>query len=166
MHSASVAADHSGTVTLAMPKSTTRLERDIHEYLDSPGSDPLAATILPPNDKRTGIGTEKCLRIRGSICRCRSPHGSTRYLRYEDGEIVAGLQVVSRDGKEAMIANVYTRPEHRGRGLASTLVAQARRDFRVVRWPGEQHLSIHGLALRNKIEHATQPKSNSRRRSR
>ncbi len=148
-----------------MPKPAARLERDIHEYLASPGSDPLAATILPPNDKRTGIGTEKCLRIRGNICRCRSPHGSTRYLRYDDDEIVAGLQVVSRDGKEATIANVYTRPEHRGRGLASALVDQARRDFRVVRWPEEEHLSIHGLALRNKIERAAQLKSTSRRKS-
>ncbi len=146
--------------------SNARLSRDIQEYLDSPGSDPLAATILPPGDRRTGIGPEKVSR-RGDVWKCTSPHGSTRYLKHENGEIVSGLQVVSRDGREAMIANVYTRPEHRGRGLASILIDRARRDFTGgVRWPGEEHLSIHGKALRDKAERASPTKPNQKRRSR
>ena len=82
-----------------MSKSrNAELARDIREYLKTPGSDPLAATILPPSDPATGLGPESCS-SRGDIKRCKSPHGSTRYLKYEDGDIVAGLQVVSRDSK-------------------------------------------------------------------
>jgi ribosomal protein S18 acetylase RimI-like enzyme len=152
-----------------MAKSrNVKLTRDIREYLATPGSDPLAATILPPSDPNTAIGPEQCV-SRGDIKRCRSPHGSTRYLKYDDGNIVAGLQVVSRDSKEALIANVYTRPEYRRRGLASALIDAARRDFRVVRWPGEEHISVHGRRLRDKTKqdqttHWTNKRARSGRR--
>ena len=80
-----------------------------------------------------------------------SPHGSTRYLRYVDGRIASGLQVVSADGRTAKIANVYTLPEYRGRGMAAGLLARARRDFAVVGHADEDDLSLAGLGWRDKV---------------
>lgn len=129
----------------------TQLAREIREYLARPGSDPLAATLLPPGQS-PAIGPESGAARREGIGRHASPHGSTRYLSYADGRIVSGLQVVSRDGQTATIANVYTLPEHRGQGIAAALVARAQKDFPVVRWPDEGSLSAHGRGLRDKIE--------------
>lgn len=61
-----------------------------------------------------------------------SPHGSTRYLASQDGSNVAVLQVVSRDGRHARIANAFTVPGMRRRGIARMLLEAARTDFEEV----------------------------------
>jgi GNAT superfamily N-acetyltransferase len=105
-------------------------------YLGDPGTVP-------------GIGTERGKRPTSGIGRYKSPHGSVRYVWYEHGAPLAALQVVTRDGKLATIANVYTAPSHRRAGLASALLAKARRDFKEVHHAEEAHLSPAGRAWRD-----------------
>lgn len=52
--------------------------------------------------------------------------GSYRFVRFVDGEIVAGLQVMSRTGSGGEVANVYCREEWRRMGFASELLEAAR----------------------------------------
>jgi GNAT superfamily N-acetyltransferase len=59
-----------------------------------------------------------------------SPHGSYRYLYFVDGKPVSALQVVSRDGKNANVANVYTLPEYRKKGYATELFERAKQGFK------------------------------------
>ena len=94
---------------------------DLSAYLSARGSVP-------------GIGPESGPRRppRDGVARYESPHGSVRYVNYENGAATSVLQVVTRDGKSATIANVYTDPGHRGAGVASALLARARQDFDTV----------------------------------
>src|SRR5574342_1044842 len=87
-----------------------------------------------PGDPGTvpGIGAERGKKPTSGVGRYRSPHGSVRYVWYEHGIPLAALQVVTRDGRRATIANVYTVPARRREGLAAALLARARRDFRAV----------------------------------
>lgn len=109
--------------------------------------EPLRRTLLLPGEN-PAIGPESG-RVRNSgIGKHVSPHGSVRYLYYLEGLPVAGLQVVTRDGATAIVANVYVEPGHRRQGLASALLARARRDFKV-QHAEEQHLSEDGKAWRD-----------------
>lgn len=105
-------------------------------YLGDPGTVP-------------GIGAERGKRPTSGVGRYKNPHGSVRYVWYEHGEPLAALQVVTRDGKLATIANVYTAPIHHRRGLASALLARARHDFKEVRHAEDAHLSTEGRAWRD-----------------
>jgi GNAT superfamily N-acetyltransferase len=107
-------------------------------YLDAPG-------------KVHGIGTESGKRPTSGIGRYKSPQGSVRYVWYEHGAPLAGLQVVTRDGRQATTANVYTMPAHRRQGLAAALLARARRDFKKIEHAEEVHLSDAGRGWREKI---------------
>lgn len=102
--------------------------------------DPLAMTLHMPG-QHPAIGAESGRARRSGIAKHVSPHGSTRYLHYHEGRPVAGLQVVSRDGVHAKVANVYTHPEHRRRGLASALMTRARQDFHTVEHADGEHQS-------------------------
>lgn len=55
--------------------------------------------------------------------------GSYRFVRFVGGEIVAGLQVMSRTGESGFVANVYCHPDWRRRGYATELLEEARRTF-------------------------------------
>ena len=88
-----------------------------------------------------GIETGKPPKSGNGIARYQSKHGSTRYVLYVDGRAVSVLQVVSRDGKSALVANVYTDPEYRRQGLASVLLKRAERDFKSVSHAKESMLS-------------------------
>lgn len=94
-------------------------------------ADPLQALLAPPGENPT-IGPETGEATADGIVRLDSPHGSTRYLLYVSCEPVSGLQVVSRDGRHATIANVFTVPAHRRQGLAAMLLATAKHDFETV----------------------------------
>ena len=61
-----------------------------------------------------------------------SPQGSYRYVAFDGDTPVSVLQIASRDGREGVIANVYTTPEYRRHGWASRLLDIARRRFRVI----------------------------------
>lgn len=55
--------------------------------------------------------------------------GSYRFVRFVDGKIVAGLQVMSRTGEVGTVANVYCHPDWRRKGMATELLEEARRTF-------------------------------------
>lgn len=59
-----------------------------------------------------------------------SPFGSYRFVAFDGDQPVSALQVMSRDGRDGVIANVYTAPSARRRGFARRLLAAARRRFR------------------------------------
>lgn len=103
---------------------------------------------LSPAGAIPGIGPEKGRTPRGGdgIAKYTSPHGSTRYVAYQGGVAVAALQVVSRDGRTARTANVYTIPEGRRQGWASRLLARARKDFERVEQAPSEHRSAEGDA--------------------
>jgi hypothetical protein len=107
-------------------------------YLGDPGAVP-------------GIGFERGKKPTSGVARYKSPHGSVRYVWYEHGTPLAALQVVTRDGKHAVIANVYTAQARRREGLAAALLARARRDFQTVEHAGEGHLSGAARAWREKL---------------
>lgn len=110
--------------------------------------DPLAIYLGDPGTL-PGIGRERGRRPARGIGRFQSPHGSVRYVWYEQGTPLAALQVVTPDGRRAAIANVYTVPSRRLRGLADALLARARRDFESISHASEQHLSADGRAWRD-----------------
>jgi GNAT superfamily N-acetyltransferase len=64
-----------------------------------------------------------------------SPHpkgGSYRFVQFVEGQIVAGLQVMSLTGDDGLVANVYCRPEHRRRGYAAGLLERAKEQFTTI----------------------------------
>lgn len=89
---------------------------------------------------RTFVGAEGVV-----VTVLSSPHGSTRYLASVGDAPVSVLQVVSRDGQHARIANAFTVQERRRTGLASMLLAAARTDF--VEVVHSDDLSDHGRAF-------------------
>jgi GNAT superfamily N-acetyltransferase len=133
--------------------SRREMERDVQRVVGGRVStDPLAATLLPPGHRSLAVGRESGELCRDGVSRHDDPYGSTRYLYSEGGEVVSGLQVVSRDGVTALVANVYTRPDRRGRGLASELLARARHDFARVDHASEADLSAAGRGWRDAVE--------------
>ena len=97
------------------------------------GSIDLGVFFGPPGSVRA-IGPERIVRSSSKTAApdlvvMTSREGSTRYLAHRDGLPVAVLQVVSADGVHARIANAYVVPDRRRTGLASMLLAEARRDF-------------------------------------
>jgi hypothetical protein len=59
-----------------------------------------------------------------------NPHGgSYRFVRFVGGKAVAGIQVMSLDGKEGVLANAYCAPEFRRMGFTTELAKEARRRF-------------------------------------
>jgi len=118
----------------------------VHETHD----DPLAA-YLALRGEAPGIGPERGSTPTTGIARYVSPHGSVRYVLYERGQALAALQVVTRNGKHATIANVYTVPTRRKEGLARALLDRARRDFRTVEHASEEMISPSGQAWRARV---------------
>jgi hypothetical protein len=109
-------------------------------YLGDPGKVP-------------GIGPERGRKPEDNgIAKYVSPHGSTRYVAYAKGQPVSALQVVSRDGKNAIIANVFTVPEHRREGWATELHRLARRDFRTVEHTAEENILEPGKKWRDVVK--------------
>lgn len=109
------------------------------------------SVYLAPKGAVPGIGPERGRVLHDGISRYTSPHGSFRYVFYQSGVALAALQVMSRDGHHAIIANVYTVPEARKGGLARELLSRARRDFKTVVHAAEGHLSEAGKAWRDRV---------------
>lgn len=95
-------------------------------------SDSILDAVLAEPGQNPGIGDEKEKKITPEISMLVSPYGSYRFIYRKGGKIVSGLQVVSRDGKNATTANVKTHPDFLRQGLAKELLGVARRKFKKV----------------------------------
>lgn len=62
----------------------------------------------------------------------KSAEGSYRYVAFDGDTPVSAVQIMSRDGREGVIANVYTAPNYRRHGWATRLLDIARRRFSVI----------------------------------
>jgi hypothetical protein len=99
-----------------------------------------------------GIGPERGVKRFNGISRYTSPHGSYRYVMYVNGTPVSALQVVSRDGVHAKIANVYTVPAERRKRFAETLLMKARTDFNTVEHADPEMLTSTGKRWRDTVK--------------
>lgn len=79
-----------------------------------------------------------------AVWRSKIQPGSHRYVYFEQGEPLAALQIVGERGGGANVANVYTRPDARRRGLATKLLERACKDFAEIEH--SEHLSDEGRA--------------------
>jgi hypothetical protein len=104
--------------------------------------------LLAPRGLSASTGKETgCTALRG-ISKYVNAFGSTRYIySNQDAHAVAVLQVMSRDGKSGVITNAFTIKEERRRGIASKLIARARRDFESIEYSNS--MSPDGAALVN-----------------
>lgn len=106
--------------------------------------------LLAPVGQSKLIGQEKGKQKPEGVSRLDSPYGSTRYVYSEGGKAVSVLQVMRMPDGKARIANVYTVPEARRKGIASKLMEQARKDFKEVAHSDD--LSVDGAAWANAVE--------------
>lgn len=90
------------------------------------------AYLLGPVGTTPTIGKETGKPVPDGIAVHKSAEGSCRYVYYKAGKPAAAIQVVSRDGKTAQVANAFTAPEFRRQGLATLLMQRIRRDFKNV----------------------------------
>jgi ribosomal protein S18 acetylase RimI-like enzyme len=106
--------------------------------------------LLGPAGTIPQIGPEKQVgrEADGSV-KFLSPHGSYRYVHYIDGKPVSALQIVSKDGINGQIANVYTLPEYRKQGLARSLLDRARQGFESI--AHSKDLSSLGAVWKGKV---------------
>jgi GNAT superfamily N-acetyltransferase len=113
--------------------------------------EPDLAYLLGPAGTIPQIGPEKQIgnASDGSV-KFLSPHGSYRYVYYIEGKPVSALQIVSKDGRNGNVANVYTTPEYRRQGLASKLLDRARQGFESI--IHSKDLSTLGAMWKNKVQ--------------
>lgn len=124
-------------------------------------SDDLAVYLKGPGEI-PGIGPEKghTMPANGIVCFTSTrPCGSYRYVCYVRGVAVAALQVVALGKSHVVVANVYTRPDHRREGWATACLRCARRDFKVVEQAADKNLSEEGKAWAVSVASVARPAS-------
>src|SRR5579859_1383193 len=94
--------------------------------------------LLLPQSQISQIGKEKMV-YQGTISKYVSREGSYRYVLFVDGKPVSAIQIMSKDKKSGIVANVYTLPEYRHQGLATKLFHAAEKDFQTL--THSRHLS-------------------------
>jgi ribosomal protein S18 acetylase RimI-like enzyme len=150
-------------MTRSRPKHL--LEREVQQVIAASDDLTSLAMHLRGPGEVPGIGAERGQRSARGIARYVSPHGSVRYVQYDRGAPIAALQVVTPDGRHAVIANVYVTPDRRRQGLASQLLARAQRDFVQVADAPDASLSAEGRAWRDRpSDIATSPRRSRRLR--
>ena len=110
--------------------------------------------LLKPKGQAANIGFEKGAVKKDGIAKFTSPNGSTRYVMMDGGEPVSALQIMSRDGKDGVISNVFTLPSNQKKGLASKLMGKAKKDFKSIKHSDE--LTEQGARFANSVEGASQ----------
>lgn len=114
-------------------------------------SEPDLAYLLGPAGSIPQIGPERQVGDpRSGSVKFLSPHGSYRYVQYVDGKPASAIQIVSRDGRNGQVANVYTLPEFRKQGLARGLLDRARMGFDKI--THSRDLSTLGAIWKGKVE--------------
>ena len=104
-------------------------------------------SLLAPPRQYPGVGNERGEPVYDGIARYDDEFGSSRYVYYVSGQAVSGLQVVSRDGSNALIANVFTDPNFRHQRYATLLLEQANQDFNRVEH--SQYMNEHSEGWRD-----------------
>lgn len=97
------------------------------EFLEMRSNESLASLLKPRYEGRTG--PERRVDLGDGVVDHVDPYGSHRLVFSEDGEPVSAIQVIVMNGKRAILANAFTAPSHRRRGIASLLVRKARELF-------------------------------------
>lgn len=140
----------SNPTRIAKPASITSRGIVTRKLDISESSEPELAYLLAPAGEIPQIGPEKQVgsTTDGSV-KFISPNGSYRYVRYLSGKPVSALQIVSRDGINAQVANVYTLPEHRKQGFAKELLDRARQGFESI--THSKDLSTLGAIWKSKV---------------
>ena len=114
-------------------------------------NEPDLSYLLAPAGGTKQIGPEKQIgSTRDGSIKFLSPHGSYRYVRYVDGTPVSALQIVSSDGKNGQVANVYTLPEYRKQGFARELLDRAKQGFESI--THSKDLSSLGAIWKQKVQ--------------
>lgn len=116
-------------------------------------SEPDLQYLLGPAGSIPQIGQERQIgNPKDGSVKFLSPNGSYRYVQYVDGKPASALQIVSRDGINGQVANVYTLPEYRKQGLARGLLDRARMGFKKI--THSRDLSTLGAIWKGKVEMA------------
>ena len=110
--------------------------------------------LLKPKGQAANIGFEMGSVKKNGIAKFTSPNGSTRYVMMDGGEPVSALQIMSRDGKDGVISNVFTLPSNQKKGLASKLMSKAKKDFKSIKHSDE--LTEQGARFANSVEGTSQ----------
>lgn len=97
------------------------------QYVEMRSNEGLAYLLEPRASGTTG--PERKTRMGDGVNLYADPHGSYRFVFETGGRPVSALQVMSADGKHGHVTNAYTSPDFRRQGLASLLLAKARKRF-------------------------------------
>lgn len=87
--------------------------------------------IMKPISKCPYTGKERAIKcadtdVRGYAC---IEGSSVRFVMYQNGKSVSGLQLMLRKEGFAIVANVITAKKHRRKGYAKRLWAEAKRHY-------------------------------------
>lgn len=95
------------------------------------------------------IGIEYGKKVNNGISKYVSQFGSYRYIKYIDGNPISVLQIMSKDGINGSVSNVYTKPEYRKRGYSKELWERAKQDFKTI--SHSEFLSESGKAFKQSV---------------
>ena len=94
-------------------------------------------------------GPEKHYKVKNGISRHVSNTGSTRFMFHADDKPVSAIQIIE-NGPEAVVANIYTIPEYRRQGIATTLFKHAKKYFPNLRY--SKHLTGEGEKFKDSLD--------------
>jgi GNAT superfamily N-acetyltransferase len=98
----------------------------------SSNSDPTLQTTLAEPNSPTAIalsGKEKLMKTYGDIEKYKGEYDSFRYIVRDNGKIIAATKIMSK-GKLSVLSTIYVDSEYRSKGIASKMMAQAKKDFK------------------------------------
>lgn len=108
---------------MRMVKLTSLLEIDYNEHL---------IYLLGDKGKVPQIGNESGNFNPNGISLFKTSSGSYRYVMSKDSRIISALQIMSSDGKNGIVANVYTAKDARNKGYAKELFLYAKKKFKTI----------------------------------
>jgi hypothetical protein len=94
-------------------------------------------------------GLEKHYKVKDGISRHVSNTGSTRFMFHADDKPVSAIQIIE-NGPEAIVANIYTIPEYRRQGIATTLFRHAKKYFPNLKY--SKHLTGEGEKFKDSLD--------------
>jgi hypothetical protein len=107
--------------------------------------------LLGPPSSDARIGHEKTVtETNDGICEYVSKEKSHRFVFKIQGQPVSVIQVMSKEKKKGIIANIYTLPEFRRNKLATKLYNYAKIKFPILDTPSQ--LSDLGQAWRKSVK--------------